>query len=309
MLTVSQLMNDKVIVPRGRKQKERRIGKVRRFVFHPREKRCIGFIIKRPDAALMFKRKDLFVALDRIKIIDDEIHVDGAEDSMGGRAVKRLGVKWEECVLWMGMQVVAENGEILGTVGDVAFDGKTGRVDSIELDNGATARALLGKATVPASYIKGFRFGVGSRLSGYQDEVADDEDDEDAEELEEEDLGAILVSNEALALEPEGGLAEKAGRASVVAKVKGREAVEKAKVVGADVAEKARAKTAESAAKAKDQVEDAKPQMKETGKKAEEALNKGAYFTGVQIAKSKKMFAGFMDNYRKAVNGEDEDDN
>ena len=45
----------------GRKGK--RIGKVRHFVFHPTEKRLIGFTVKRPDAALMFKRKDLFVAL------------------------------------------------------------------------------------------------------------------------------------------------------------------------------------------------------------------------------------------------------
>lgn len=303
MVTISQLMNDKVIVPRGRKQKERRIGKVRRFVFHPHEKRCIGFIIKRPDAALMFRRKDLFVALDRIEIGEGEIHVDGADDSMGTRAIKRLGVDWDACVLWLGMQVVAENGEVMGVVGDVSFEEKTGRVDSLELDNGATARALLGRATIPASYIRGFRFGMGSRLSGYQDEVAETDEDDGFEGLAEEDLGAILVADEALALEPEGGFAEKAGRASVVAKVKGREAVEKAKVVGADMAEKAREMTAE----AKTQAEEAKPHMEEAGKKAEEAINKGAYLTGVQIGKSKKMFASFLDNYRSAVNGEDED--
>ncbi|MGI6534964.1 MAG: PRC-barrel domain-containing protein [Eggerthellaceae bacterium] len=306
MLSTNQLMNKKVIAPQGRKEKEKRIGKVRRFVFHPREKRCIGFIVKRPDAALMFRRKDLFVAIDRIRIEDDEVHVDGADGSMGASAIKRLGVEWNNCVLWVGMQVISESGEGLGNVGNVLFDEETGKVSAIELDSGATARALLGKSTIPADLIKGFRFGVGSRLSGYQDEVADDEEDE--EDLQEEDLGAILVSDKALELQPEGGLAEKAGRASVTAAVKGREAAEKAKVAGADLAEKVKAKSAEVAEQTKASVEESKPQMKEAGKKAEEVMNKGAYMTGVQIAKSKKMFAGFMDNYRKALNGEDEDE-
>lgn len=307
MLSTNQLMNDKVIMPRGRKEKEKRVGKVRRFVFHPKEKRCIGFIVKRPDAALMFHRKDLFVAIDRITIEDDEIHVDGADDSIGGRAVKRLDVEWDNCVLWVGMQVVSESGQVMGVVGNVLFDERTGTVEAIELDAGATSRALLGVATVPASLIKGFRFGAGSRLSGYQDEVVDDESEDD--ELSEEDLGAILVSDEALDLEPEGGLAEKAGRASVTAAAKGRQAAEQAKAAGADLAAKVKEKGAEAAEQAKASYEESKPQREEMGKKAEEVVNKGAYFTGVQIAKSKKMFAGFMENYRKAVNGEDEDDN
>lgn len=304
MLSVAELMNDKVIAPQGRKNKEKRVGKVRRFVFHPKEKRCIGFIVKRPDAALMFKRKDLFVAIDRITINEGEIYVSADEGSMGAEAINRFGVEWDNCVLWLGMQVVAENGEILGTVGNVLFEEGTGKVDSIELDNGATARLLLGKSVIPASLIKGFRFGVGSRLSGYQDEVADDEEQD--EDLEEEDLGAILVSDQALELEAEGGLAEKAGRASVNVQVKGREIADKAKVKGAEVAQRAQQKTAEAAQQAKAQHEAARPQMKEAGKKAEEAVNKGAYMTGVQLGKAKGMFANFMDEYHKALNGEDD---
>jgi uncharacterized protein YrrD len=300
MLSVKELMNDKVIAPRGRKDKERRVGKVRRFVFHPREKRCIGFIVKRPDAALMFKRKDMFVAIDRISIVDDEVHVAVGDDSTGAAAIKRLGVEWDNCVLWLGMQVVSESGEVLGEVGNVLFEEGTGKVDSIELDNGATARLLLGKSSIPASMIKGFRFGVGSRLSGYQDEVADDDEDAD---LEEEDLGAILVSDEALDLQAEGGLAEKAGRASVNAQVKGREIADKAKAKGAEVAQKAQQKTAE----AKAAHEAARPQREEAGRKAEEVVNRGAYLTGVQLGKAKGMFADFVDEYHKALKGDDDD--
>lgn len=306
MLSIKQLMNYKVIAPRGRKQKEKRVGKVRRFVFHPREKRCIGFIVKRPDAALMFKRKDLFVAIDRITVDDEakEVNVAGGEDSTGAGAIDRFGVEWDNCVLWLGMQVVAENGEVLGEVGNVLFEEGTGKVDAIELDNGATARLLLGKSSIPASMIKGFRFGVGSRLSGYQEEVAEDEDGD--EELQEQDLGAILVSNEALDLEAEGGLAEKAGRASVNMQVKGREFADKAKEKGAEVAQKAQAKTAEAVEQAKAQHAEARPQMQEAGKKAEEAVNKGAYLTGVQLGKARGMFANFMDEYHKALNGDDD---
>ena len=49
-------------------KKHKNIGKVRRFVFHPSERRCIGLLVKRPDAALMFHRKDLFVSLDGFTI-------------------------------------------------------------------------------------------------------------------------------------------------------------------------------------------------------------------------------------------------
>ena len=47
----------------GGKRGNRRIGRVKSCVFHPSEKRCIGFIIKRPDLLWMFRRKDLFVSL------------------------------------------------------------------------------------------------------------------------------------------------------------------------------------------------------------------------------------------------------
>lgn len=48
-LTTKSLFGRKVVSSKGKK-----IGKVRRFVFHPSEKRVVGFTVKRPDAALMF---------------------------------------------------------------------------------------------------------------------------------------------------------------------------------------------------------------------------------------------------------------
>ncbi|MCL2889269.1 MAG: PRC-barrel domain-containing protein, partial [Eggerthellaceae bacterium] len=57
----------------GGKRGTRRIGKVRRFVFHPSEKKVVGFIIKRPDFLWMFRRKDRFVSLDGFDMIDGQV--------------------------------------------------------------------------------------------------------------------------------------------------------------------------------------------------------------------------------------------
>ena len=63
LTTTDELTGVRVI---GGKKGTKRIGKVRRFVFHPKEKRVVGFVVKRPDLLWMFRRKDLFVAVSGI---------------------------------------------------------------------------------------------------------------------------------------------------------------------------------------------------------------------------------------------------
>ena len=46
LTTTDELTGVRVI---GGKKGTKRIGKVRRFVFHPKEKRVVGFVVKRPD--------------------------------------------------------------------------------------------------------------------------------------------------------------------------------------------------------------------------------------------------------------------
>lgn len=294
-LTTAGLLDKRVVELRKKKDKDRRIGKVRRFVFHPKEKRLIGFIVKRPDVALMFHRSDMFIAIDGFDLIDDEIHVHDDPAATGTKALKRLGVDWDSCLLWIGMNIVTESGEEIGRVGSVEFEAATGEVVTIQPDRGVTSKALLGKEIIPVSLIKGFRFGIGSQLSDYEEEDLDDDevDEEDAAQKgelkvrEDENYGAILVSDEVLDLEPEGGIAEKAGKATAVAADKGKKAVTKVKT---------------------DAEKKAKPAMDEAARKTGEAINKGAYITGKQIGKSKGMFADFMNEYRKAVNSDDEDE-
>ncbi|MDO4400342.1 MAG: PRC-barrel domain-containing protein [Coriobacteriia bacterium] len=296
LLTVSELLNKKVFARNKKKEDTiRRIGKVRRFVFHPTEKRVIGVILKRPDVALMFHRPDQFVAIDRIEVLEEGIIMDPSSDSVDQAACKRLGVEWAKCLLWLGMEIVTEDGETLGRVGDITFEEGTGRVVSIRRNEGATARWLLGIEEVPAHLIRGFRFGLGSRMADYQNEDAGGEGDSASEEGA-ENYGAILVSNDVRELDPHGGIAEKAGVASVRAAQKGKEAVAKAKEQGVEAAGKvkdiAREKTGVS--------------MDNLGEKAGEAINKGAFATGRQIGRAKGMFGAFMDEYRKARDGEDE---
>lgn len=259
LITTSELAGTRVV---GGKNGTKRIGKVRSFVFHPKEKRCIGFIVKRPDLLWMFRRKDLFVAVSGYEIEDGRIVVSNDPAATNRAACKALGVDWDACVLWVGLPVMTEDGDALGVVGSVTFDRKTGVVDSVTTDSGATANALLGKREIPANLVKGFRRGMGAALA---------QTGAEGEESEEVVLGAILVAEEARDIAVEGGLAEKAGEATAVVVDKAHTAVDKAKPVASAAA-----------------------------KKTGEVVNKGAYATGKQIAATKGMFSGFKEEYDKA---------
>lgn len=259
LMTTSEMKGVRVL---GGKKGVRRIGKVRSFVFHPKEKRIVGFIVKRPDLLWMFHRKDKFVSIDGYDLVDGRIVIRHASDATDRGACKALGIDWDSCVLWEGLPVMAENGQVLGAVGPVAFDRRSGRVESIETDAGATANALLGKRVIPADLIKGFRCGIGAELRSSGHEGWEDE---------EAVRGAVLVSDEALAVAAEGGVAEQAGKATAIALDKAQTAVDKAK-----------------------------PVVSAAAKKTGEVVNKGAYATGRQIAKTKGMFSGFKEEYDKA---------
>ena len=259
LTTTDELTGVRVI---GGKKGTKRIGKVRRFVFHPKEKRVVGFVVKRPDLLWMFRRKDLFVAVSGYEIEDGRIVVSNDPAATNRAACKALGVDWDACVLWVGLPVMTEDGDALGVVCSVTFDRKTGVVDSVTTDSGATANALLGKREIPANLVKGFRRGMGAALA---------QTGAEGEESEEVVLGAILVAEEARDIAVEGGLAEKAGEATAVVVDKAHTAVDKAKPVASAAA-----------------------------KKTGEVVNKGAYATGKQIAATKGMFSGFKEEYDKA---------
>lgn len=237
---------------------KKRIGKVHSFIFHPHKRRLVGFTVKRPDIALMMHRPELFVAFDRFDIEEGIVLIDEAKESTGQAACKRLGVKWDECVMWQGLPLLTEAGEAFGFVGDVRFRASDGLVESLLVDRGASAEALLGTTEVPGEYIQGFKLGVGAQLTAT--------DDEDFLH------GAIIIAPEALALDAEGGLAQRAGEASAVVGDKVSKIVDKAKPTATHLAQK-----------------------------TEKAVNKGAQAAGEQISKTKGMFAAFKEEYQRAL--------
>ena len=83
LITTKELYNVRVM---GGKNATKRIGKVRAFVYHPKERRCIGIMVKRPDLLWMFHRKDLFVSLDGFEFEDGRVAL---ADDAGKRATRR----------------------------------------------------------------------------------------------------------------------------------------------------------------------------------------------------------------------------
>lgn len=202
----------------------KRIGKVHSFIFHPHKRRVIGFTVKRPDVMLMAHRSDIFVAFDAFDVDDGHILISDDSGSTGRAACKRLGVDWDECVIWQGLPLMTEAGERCGYVGDVRFRTEDGVVLSLLVDRGATADVLLGLTEIPADLIEGFKQGVGDKL------ITAEGDDFMH--------GAVIVSPEALKISAEGGLAQKAGEATAIAGDKASKVMEKAKPVASDVAKK-----------------------------------------------------------------------
>ena len=266
LITTSDLERMRV---RGGKSGRKNIGRVKMCVFHPKEKRCIGFIVKRPDLLWMFHRKDVFVALDEFEFVDGRIVVAPESKMSGPAACKRMGLNWDSCILWSGLPLMVDEETAIGTVGTVTFSRITGDIESVVASNGVTSRYLLGTLEVPADCILGFRRGMGVDLSA-GDAAAGSESGQTFK-------GAILVSDDVWELQPEGGWAEAAGEFTAKAQAKIQEATDA-------VTPKAQAAAAA----------------------AGDAINKGAYATGKQIAASKGMFSSFKEEYRRARTGDDE---
>ena len=201
----------------------KKMGRVRACVFHPSDKRCVGFIVKRPDLALMFHRKDLFVAYNGYDVVDGNIVVRDDPTATDKGACKALGINWDDCVLWVGLPVMCQDGTSFGIVGSVLFDAETGVIDSLMVSQGATANTLLGVRRVPLSMMRGFRRGMGAALTGGS---VDDE----------AELGAILVDDAVRDLPVEGGVAEKAGQATAIVGDKAHKAIDKMKPKASEAA-------------------------------------------------------------------------
>lgn len=208
MLSINDLYGRKVYVPKKAKKKKdvepdeiklKKLGKVHMAVFSPDGREVVGFLVTRPDVVGMVKRADAFLAWDSFRILDDgTLCLTREGDGLDDAARKRLGVDWDSCVMWEGMDAKTASGKKLGYVSNADFDAKTGRVGSFFVGDGGVARALVGTFQIPASMVKGYS------------------------------NGCMIVDDTAANIELGGGAAAKAGEGFAKAKVKGSEAAHKA---------------------------------------------------------------------------------
>lgn len=279
--STKELTRKKVWTSRPRKNDPdavKKMGRIHAFVFHPKELRCVGFLVKRPDLALMFHRQDMFVAYNGFQMMEDDhghevIVLRDESWAVGKGACKAQHIKLDDCVIWIGLPVMGEDGTTFGTVDDVLFDKETGEVISIEVSLGATANTLLGQRVIAARDILGFKRGMGTQLYMAED------DNERA-------LGALLVSDAVKGTDLEGGIAEKAGAGAAV------------------VTDKAKKTYRKVVKKAKPKMEEASAAASKAAKVAGEAATKGAYVAGRQLGRSKGMFGRFKDEFDKAMRDE-----
>ena len=274
----------------GGKKGTKRIGKVKSCVFHPTERRCIGFIVKRPDLLWMFHRKDIFVALGGFDFADGRIRVKPDAPTSGHAVCRAMGIDWDKCVLWEGLPIMTADETAVGFVSNITFDIETGQVEAVEASNGATAKLLLGTLEVPASYIAGFKRGMGADLAVK----------EDSREAGEEVVfkGAILVSDDVWELSPEGGWAEAAGKFTAKAGARAKETA----AAGAAVKE-----GAEGVGRQVSATKDAFGAFKEEFSKAAAGEETEV---GEEVAeresKTKGMFAAFKEEFDKAKAGDED---
>lgn len=166
--------------------KGKRIGRVEDVLFAPGETRVAGFVVSRPRLFYLFDLKERYVALDRVTIADGEMTVASTRDAWDGPAAKRLGISWDDSVIWVGMPVRTEAGSKLGAVRDVRFDTATGALSALGLTGGVTADIAVGVRDIAASQVRGFNGEV------------------------------IVVANEVVKVETSGGAAAVAGKGAAV---------------------------------------------------------------------------------------------
>ena len=201
MLKTSQMTGVAVYAPKGSGAKAgafSRLGKVHMTVFSPDGKRVVGFLVSRPDVAGMVKREDVFVALDSIAPCDGGVRVTKGKESYDDAARARLGIDWDACLLWSGMDARTTDGKVLGYVNDASFNTKTGAVEAFMVGDGGMAQSLVGSVQIPVDMMR-----------GYED-------------------GFMLVDPGAACLTLSGGMAAKAGEGYAKAKIEGKKAAAKA---------------------------------------------------------------------------------
>ena len=282
LVRVSDFSRRKVLVPKKQSKKDAaagrvtysKLGKVHNVVFSPDGRRVVGALVSRPDIAGMVKRDDVFVALSALDPRDKSVIMTGGEGDVDVAAIKRLGVDWDTCLIWEGMDAKTVNGRELGFIADAEFETTTGEVKFFLVGDGSMAKALVGQLEIPVDM-----------LVGYRD-------------------GWMIVDADASKLELNGGVAAKAGEGVARIKYEGGKAVAKADEAAATAIDHGSHKLGKALGKAKravgDATADAREQVREQAPSPEEA----ARSVGRHLGKVGGMFSSFKDEFDKASKGD-----
>lgn len=189
--------------------KYQKLGKVHNAVFSPDGRRVVGLMVKRPDAVGMIKREDAFLALDAYRRLDEKsLLVTRPDDGLDVAAQRRLGLDWDSCIIWSGMDATTVGGKSLGYVSDAEFDERTGRVGRFLTTDGGMAHALIGSFVISPEMVRGYRD------------------------------GAMIIDPGDAPVELDGGLAGAAGEGYARAKAKGAEVGKKVGAAAGEAVDK-----------------------------------------------------------------------
>ena len=114
----------------GTPRSPKKLGKIHFPVFTPGGTRVVGFMVRQSDIAGMIERPDRFVALDAIGVYEGAIAVDDVKDTYDAAAAKRLDINLDDCIIWVGMDVRTESGDVVGYCSDVEFKPRSGVVQT-----------------------------------------------------------------------------------------------------------------------------------------------------------------------------------
>lgn len=185
-----------------------KVGKVHMAVFSPDGRTVVGFTVKRPDVAGMVARDDIFVARDGFATIERGLLLKEGEQYVDDGARERLGLDWDACLIWSGMDARTSSGRELGYVNDAIFDNRTGQVDKFCIGDGNVSQALVGSVEMPVSMLVGYS------------------------------KGYMIVAPEVAHLSLSGGAAAAAGEGYARARVAGKQAAEKTGAAVSEAADK-----------------------------------------------------------------------
>lgn len=144
----------------GTPRSPKKLGKIHFPVFTPGGTRVVGFMVRQSDIAGMIERPDRFVALDAIGVYEGAIAVDDVKDTYDAAAAKRLDINLDDCIIWVGMDVRTESGDVVGYCSDVEFKPRSGIVQAFYVTAGAASSVLVGDTQVSPTMLRGYENGA-----------------------------------------------------------------------------------------------------------------------------------------------------